>query len=67
MLGHDDRPACPVCTEPLRDIEFIHLGSQQSLAAASGPFRQRLALFCGHRVEVLIDRFSLTLQPIENA
>ena len=65
MIGRDDRPACPLCTAPLRDIEFIYLGSQQSLAV-SGPLKQRLSLFCGHRIQVTIEQFSLTLQPIED-
>jgi hypothetical protein len=63
MTSDDDRPTCPICKAPFRDIELAHVESQKSMAAMnSSQFKHRMVLFCGHKVEMTIDRSSVNIR-----
>jgi hypothetical protein len=53
-----------VCQTPLRDIEYAHVESQKSMAVMNASqFEHRMVLFCGHKVEVTIDRTTAVFRP----
>jgi hypothetical protein len=56
---------CPACQAPFRDIEVAHIDGQRQLSASSDiPFTHRLALFCGHKVEVTVRKDTVDMKVI---
>ena len=54
-LDAANRPTCPVCQSPVRDIEYAMVQSQRDLSRdTSTETRRLMVLFCGHRVELVV-------------
>lgn len=59
------RPTCPTCQAPLRDIELAMVRSQHDLSQSTATESlRRMQLFCGHRVELVIDHGTIVFRPM---
>jgi hypothetical protein len=63
--SQEERPTCPVCQAPVRDIEVAHIESQRAQIVMNlERWSHRMVLFCGHRVELIIERDEITLRDL---